>query len=92
MVRTSMVAEKIFIYSPFRSNFISKGMSAIERLKYYYSNCGEMTRSTEKVHILVALLVCITNFEKSFVTINVDFFDCKNIVSSGEKTSSFVQR
>ena len=66
-------------------------MSGIERLKYFCSNCGEMTRSTEKVHILVALLVCATNFEKSFVTINVDFFDCQNIVSCGEKTSGFAQ-
>ena len=60
-------------------------MSGIERLKYFCSNCGEMTRSTEKVHILVALLVCIINFEKSFVTINVDFFDCQNIVNVGRK-------
>ena len=50
-----------------------------------------MTRSTEKVHILVALLVNIINFEKPFVTINVDFFDCQNIVSCGEKTVGFMQ-
>ena len=66
-------------------------MSGIERLKYFCSDCGEMTRSKENVHILVALLVCITNFEKSFVTINVDFFDCQNIVTCGEKTSDFMQ-
>ena len=50
-----------------------------------------MTRSKEKVHILVALLVYVINFEKSFATINVDFFDCQNIVSCGEKTSGFMQ-
>ena len=66
-------------------------MSGIERLKYYCSNCGEMTRSKKKVHILVALLVNIINFEKPFVTINVDFFDCQNIVSCGEKTIGFMQ-
>ena len=66
-------------------------MSEIKRLKYYCSNCGEMTRSKKKVHILVALLVNIINFEKPFVTINVDFFDCQNIVSCGEKTSGFMQ-
>ena len=38
-----------------------------------------MTRSKKKVHILEALLVNIINFEKPFVTINVDFFDCQNI-------------
>ena len=70
---------------------MAKGMSRIERLQYYCSNCGEMTRSKEKVHILVALLVCIINFEKSFATINVDFFNCQNIVRCGEKTSDFVQ-
>ncbi len=68
-----------------------EGMSGFERLKYYCSNCGEMTRSKKKVHILVALLVNIINFKKPFVTINVDFFDCQNIVSCGEKTSSFMQ-
>ena len=68
-----------------------EGMSGFERLKYYCSNCGEMTRSKKKVHILVALLVNIINFEKPFVTINVDFFDCQNIVSCGEKTSDFMQ-
>ena len=66
-------------------------MSGIERLKYFCSNCGEMTRSKEKVHILVTLLVCIIDFENSFVTINVDFFDCQNIVKCGEKTSGFIQ-
>ena len=43
-----------------------KDMSGIERLKYYCSNCGEMTRSKKKVHILVALLVNIINFAKPF--------------------------
>ena len=66
-------------------------MSGIELLKYYCSNCGEMTRSKKKVHILEALLVNIINFEKPFVTINVDFFDCQNIVACGEKTNGFVQ-
>ena len=66
-------------------------MSGIKLLKYFCSNCGEMTRSKKKVHILVALLANIINFEKPFVTINVDFFDCQNIVSCGEKTSGFVQ-
>ena len=66
-------------------------MSGIKRLKYYCSNCGEMTHSKKKVHILVALLVNIINFEKPFVTINVDFFDCQNIVSYGEKKIGFMQ-
>ena len=66
-------------------------MSGIEGLKYYCSNCGEMTRSKKKVHILVALLVNIINFEKPFVTINVDFFDRQNIVSCGEKESGLMQ-
>ena len=50
-----------------------------------------MTRSKKKIHILVAPLVNTINFEKPFVTINVDFFDCQNIVSCGEKTIGFMQ-
>ena len=50
-----------------------------------------MTRPKRKVHILVAWLVRISNFEKSFVTINVDFCDCQNIDNRGEKTIGFMQ-
>ena len=67
-------------------------MSGIKRLKYYCSNCGEMTRPKRKVRILIAWLVRISNFEKSFVAINVDFCDCQNIVNYGEKTNSFLHR
>ena len=64
-------------------------MLGIDCLKYHCSNCGEMTRPERKVHILLAWLIQISNFEKSFVAINVDFCDCQNIVVCGEKQTVY---